>query len=252
MRGINPADLIPMDLFLSAEPIQIDVAYAHSNNLFQQPIYHPEARLWLHKDLAAIVILAARILLWHGAQQNKEIWHIQLKDGLRTTDAQAAMQETAIVKANPHWMEPGEKRLLSPPGLGAHPRAMAVDIIPILADGTLVDMGTQFDEMTSQSARNAMDISAQAQENRALFTKSMNDAAILLDLEIHPLSTEWWDYRFPVAYSNQYAPLSESDLPRKMQLVKQVETNHKDFPDTHFEVLKTELLERINQHIDYL
>ena len=40
---------------------------------------------------------------------------------------QTAMGKTQIVKDNPDWLEE-PNRMVSPPGNGAHPRGMAIDV----------------------------------------------------------------------------------------------------------------------------
>lgn len=121
MKNIDESTLVPMELFAGRFPVSVQLAYALDAppNIFGQ-IYAVDARLWLHRDLAKIVLAAATI-----ANQRSGVSFV-LYDGLRTSDAQAKMAESAIVKANPQWME--EPRLLSPPGSGAHPRGMAIDI----------------------------------------------------------------------------------------------------------------------------
>ncbi len=110
--------LVPMNVFAAAgEPVQIDLVYAdadHPENIFKTALYHPDAVLSLHCDLARIVLLAARSL------HKKHGWVLVLKDGLRTIEAQARMMETEIVRQNPQWLI--EPRMLSSPGQGGHPR----------------------------------------------------------------------------------------------------------------------------------
>lgn len=99
LKSVDPRDLVPMDLFAADEPLAIDLVYAkggHPENIFGIAAYHPAARLTLHKDLARIVIAAAR-----GIRQNHG-WTLVLKDGLRPIEAQKILIETDIVRANPH------------------------------------------------------------------------------------------------------------------------------------------------------
>ena len=61
---IDPRDLVPMDIFRD-EPFAIDIVYAqatHPENIFGTAVYHKDARLVLHRDLARIVIATARTL----------------------------------------------------------------------------------------------------------------------------------------------------------------------------------------------
>lgn len=212
--------LIPMHLFTEAAPVSVDLVYAspvHARNIFAQALYHPNARLWLHEDLAKIVLLAAYHLRAHNG------WKLQLKDGLRTIEAQAKMLSTDIVKDNPHWTAPGDNRLLSPPGAGAHPRGMAIDIGVVDMKGREVNMGTPFDHLTPDPANNpaARDYTAlpdEILERREAVEHAFTHSAGQLGLSIVPLASEWWDYRFPADWFKQYEPLSDADLPDYMKM----------------------------------
>ncbi|HEY8190037.1 MAG TPA: D-Ala-D-Ala dipeptidase, partial [Micavibrio sp.] len=119
---ILPTDLIAMDTVAKETPLRIDLVYAqaaHPENIFKQALYRPQARLWLHREFAAVVTLAAKRC--HEATGLVFV----LKDGMRPIEAQILMRETPIVKANPHWIQ-DPTRLLSDPGKGGHPRGMAV------------------------------------------------------------------------------------------------------------------------------
>lgn len=216
---IPATDLIAMDSMAGDTPLRIDIVYAqarHPENIFGLALYRPDARLWLHRDFADIVIRAA-------ASCYAETGYVfVLKDGLRTIEAQAMMQETDIVKANPHWtQEPN--RLLSPPGKGGHPRGMAVDIVLETESGTLVEMGTRFDHLSKDPAvnpakRGFAGISKAAKTNRETLENFMVKAAQDLNRPMLPLPSEWWDFRFPGSYSEKYAPLSDRDLPEDMRM----------------------------------
>ena len=146
-----------------------------------------------------------------------------LYDGLRTYEAQEAMMKTKRVLENPHWLEP--PRLLSPAGAGGHPRAMAVDIGLETPDSELLDMGCAFDYLAENSHKehnSAHREFAHTQEvlnNREILDNCMIGAAEALNLPLLPLPEEWWDFRMPVEFSEQYAPIHESDLPEDMRLL---------------------------------
>lgn len=220
MKQINPDDLMCLNAALSTNPIRIDLAYAtdEAPNIFGQ-IYRSDAKLWLHKDLAHIVLSAAAKL--HEAYG----YTLVLYDGLRTIEAQEKMQKSDIVQANPHWLkEPG--RLLSPPGAGAHPRGMAIDVSICAEEGTLLDMGTVFDHLAEDSSpahnpahRAYPHHSAQINQNRAILNNAMLGAAEKLGHTLFALPQEWWDFRFDADKYAQYAPLSDTDLPDAMKMV---------------------------------
>jgi D-alanyl-D-alanine dipeptidase len=223
-----------MDCFLQSEPMEIDLVYAdkhHPENIFGIDLYHKNARLSLHRDLARIVILAARTL--HDAHG----WILILKDGLRTVDAQEALMNTGIVRRNPQWLEE-PNRLLSPPGGGGHPRGMAIDV------GVKgIDMGTAFDEMTPQSARSYDGFTRDILQNRIILEGAFMNATQRLSLPLLPLPSEWWDFRFPAAYHGRYDALRESDLPAPLKTMTR--PIHGDDDGLRFDRLAKEVLNSI-------
>lgn len=218
-KKISPTDLIAMDELAQDHPIRIQLAYKHDAppNIFGK-IYHDAARLWLHKDLAQIVVRAAETIY----KQNG--LYCILYDGLRTVEAQERMRKSDIARQNPHWLEePG--RLLSPPGAGAHPRGMAIDLSLMHADGTLVDMGTDFDYLAQKSApehnpahRAHPHLDEAIKSNRTILDNAMNAAAQHYGFALLPLPQEWWDFRFPAEIYNAYDPLSDAELPPEMRM----------------------------------
>ncbi len=211
---ISPEDLVFLDEFTEKYPLKIDLVYAqpeHSCNLFKTGIYRQAARMIGHREFVAVILRAADIC-WH---ENNYIF--ELKDCLRTVEAQERMRDTEIVRRNPHWLEE-PNRLLSPPGRGGHPRGMAVDIILIDKNGKEIDMGTPFDFLSEDrsnnpAARNYLNFPPAVLENRRILERAMTRAGAELGHEILPLPQEWWDFRFPYGYTNRYAPLYDRDLP---------------------------------------
>lgn len=222
---ISVEDLCAFDDYTQSHPIAIDLVYAqaeHRDNIFQHSLYRPKAKLWGHKDMVKLTLDAARICY------DRYKWITEVKDCLRPVEAQAAMQETEIVKANPHWMV--EPRLLSPPGAGGHPRGMAVDIIPLTENGEEVDMGTYFDYLSEDrddnpAARNYTKFSHDKEHNdmilsnRQKLTDAMLEAAKNMKMELLPLPQEWWDFRFMPAYTSRFEPIQDQDLPEHMRIV---------------------------------
>lgn len=241
---INPETLVPMDMFTGHAPLRIDLAYAGRDNLlFGEAIYRGNARLWLHSDLAKIVLLAAYAL--------PAGYKFVLYDGLRTTDAQRKMLGTRRVHENPQWLE--EPRLLSPPGSGGHPRGMAVDL-SVEKDGKLLDMGTDFDYLAENAApehnpahRAHPHHPTFVMNNRKLLRIGLMDAAETLNIQLLPLPQEWWDFRLPPATYEQYQPLSDADLPPQMRMTETDLPGPKDFPPTHFEKIRQTLLDEIDR-----
>ena len=210
-RIIRHQDLICMDEHTSECNYRIDLAYARDDNLlFGERIYKEDAKLWLYKDLAKIVFIAARQCF------EKYGMRFVLYDGLRTIDAQSAMMQTKRVIENPHWLE--EPRMLSPAGAGGHPRGMAIDIGLEDSNGKLLDMGSAFDCFSEQSHREYPH-PTKIMDNRSILNESMIYAAKYLNIALVLLPQEWWDFRLPRDIYEQYAPLSDSELPQHMRLV---------------------------------
>ena len=212
MKKIDPSDIVAFAPFCGTFPIATDVVYAnpeHSENHFGQ-IYHPDALIWGHRDTVKIVLLAASRL---KATQG---WTLVVKDCLRTVEAQEKIGQAPISLLNPQWFQ--DPPFMSPPGKGAHPRGMAVDIT---AKG--VDMGTPVDHLNEEAARSYKGFSAEILDNRKKLETAMVQAGKDFDLHIHPLSNEWWDFRFLPETYNQYAPLSDADLLPRQRMVSKAD-----------------------------
>lgn len=208
MKKILPEDLVALDTFVGQYPLKIDLVYAkadHRDNLFGCAIYKPDAKMWCHKELLPIILKASELCY----KRSELIF--ELKDCLRPIEAQAAMEQTEIVQRNPQWLQE-PNRLLSPPGKGGHPRGMAIDIILVNENGEEVDMGTRFDQLTVEARRGYTDLPQEVLARRKLLEDCMLAAAKSEGRPILPLPQEWWDFRFPAAYYEQFAPISDSDL----------------------------------------
>lgn len=215
---IPPHDLICMDEHAEQCQYRVHLAYARADNLlFGEKIYRTSAKLWLHRKIANIVHLAAKnCYKQYGL-------HFVLYDGLRPVEAQEAMMRTQRVMNNPHWLQ--EPRLLSSPGGGGHPRAMAVDIGLETVDGVEVNMGTPFDYLAQNAhpdhnpAHRDYKHPQEILENRAVLNDCMLNAAKKFKTELLPLPEEWWDFRLPVKTTESYAPIQDRDLPTDMRLM---------------------------------
>lgn len=171
-------------------------------------IYRKDAKIWAHKDLARITFRAAEIL--HGQKG----WNLKAMDCLRTIEGQEGMQ--SVVKQN-NWPE----FYVSSPGSGAHPRAMAIDLVPVeAATGKIIDMGSAFDHFGDKSGRSSPDLTQTQKQNRDTLNVAMLCAAgelgMAQDLEL--LASEWWDFRFKKERWSHYPALSDLDLPNEMRM----------------------------------
>lgn len=209
-QPISSDDLIPLNAFEGRFPIKIHMAYAdegYEDNHFKG-LYSENAKImWAHKDLAPVILLGSLIAnRLYG-------WTFDLKDCLRPVEAQEKMAAYGY-----------DPSLVSTPGSGAHPRAMAIDICPINANGHYVDMGTPFDYFVDDprkdnpAARAYTKFAGSAEQvanictSRSWLETSMRIAATSLQTRILPLPQEWWDFRFNKDIFDQYLPLREADL----------------------------------------
>jgi len=223
LKTIKPEDLHCLNDYEGKYPLKIDMVYAkpqHRDNMFKEAIYKPSAKMWIHKELLPVVLRASEIC------HERHGYIFELKDCLRTTEAQTKITGTSIVKAHPHWTADGPNRLFSGAGKGGHPRAMAIDVILVTENGDEIDMGTHFDYLTEDTnpennpaARFYTKFSPEILQNRLLLENSFVDAGKELNVYVNPLRVEWWDFRFHNEYMNKFAPLSDNDLPPEMRMV---------------------------------
>lgn len=221
MKKLNVNQIIPLNVFENTQPIVIDVVYAkpdHPDNLFKD-LYSPHAKvMWAHKDIAAVTIRAAQIC------HERYGWKLKINDCLRPVEGQEGM---AVYGYDPS--------VVSVPGSGAHPRAMAIDIEPIDSNGNLVPMGTSFDFFSENvrednpAARNYTKFDGSNKENEAIWMNrqrlefAMRYAATSLGRELLPLPEEWWDFRELENVWGQWQPLREDDLHSYQRLINDVD-----------------------------
>ncbi len=223
MRYVNARDLVLMAEFEKQFPIEIDLVYSqpdHANNHFGS-VYSKKAKLWCHKDIAKITLLAAKKLEEHCG------WKLRIFDCLRTIEAQEIMANKGF-----------DSSLVSLPGSGAHPRAMAIDVQPVDRCRNLVDMGTPFDHFANDltdnpAARNYTKFISCAEafeyrSKRSTLETAFRWAATKLNLKMLPLPQEWWDFRLDESIWTQFAPINENSLPDYMRLIETRNTPPKD------------------------
>ncbi|HEY8963352.1 MAG TPA: M15 family metallopeptidase [Alphaproteobacteria bacterium] len=211
MKQIDPASLIDVQDLADDNGIAMKSlpVYAGNDNFLGEAIYRPNTRILLHKDLANIVVAAAdRMYRMRGMR-------FILTDGLRTIEAQERMLRAQKTLENPQWLE---QQMLSKPGHGGHPRGMAVDIMLEHKDGRPVNMGTALDDMSPASARDYQDLPKDVLDSRKFLELFMREEAEKQNQKILPLPSEWWDFRLLPEVYEQYAPLSDDDLPDFMRM----------------------------------
>jgi len=216
---IAPDDLIDMQEYRKKEraaacngvdPIRVIVAYAQDELIYNDKneivtadqktyvsvprarrvnkfglAYRSDAKLYLHKTLAPVVIYAAIDLY-----QNQG-WTTVLYDGLRTIEGAYNL----YVKAQDSDMESG---LLSLPGRSSHNKGMAIDSMMMDKFGCEVDMGARFDHLDmTVNSRLCDKISSTAKRNRILRETAFMRASFAHRILGAPLRSEFWHDQLP-------------------------------------------------------
>ena len=174
-----------------AYDVDIFIAYATAQNFTGKPVY-ARAGCYLHPDAAAClakaIVLAAQLGL-----------RFKVFDAFRPAEAQWVL-----------WSHTPDPDFLADPRRGSpHSMGAAVDLTLIDGTGNELDMGTAFDAFTPRSHHGALDISAEAQRNRALLLGLMTAAG--WDF----FRNEWWHYQL-FSPRGRYEVLSDKVLPQPM------------------------------------
>lgn len=207
---IHPDDLVDMAAHRNSGALKVFVAYAQDSALYDEngyprrvdaasydaaprllkvnkfgKAYRDDARMWLHKHMADVVADAAAFM------QHEYGWTTLLYDGLRTVDG----AYNAYRGAQQSDLDDG---LLSKPGLSAHNKGMAADMVQFDAEGKLVNMGGNFDHLDMKTnSRNNMDLDPEIIGNRRKREIAFQHAALSQGKLFAPLRSEFWDERFP-------------------------------------------------------
>lgn len=178
-----------MPLVAIAHPaVDIDLRYATADNLTGHVLYDRAAAL-LHAEAFAALARAADLAAAQGLR-------LRVLDAFRPARAQWQL-----------WQRCPDPNFVADPRIGSmHTRGIAVDLTLAAPDGTALDMGTAFDEMTERSAHGCIDLPAAAQRHRVLLLGLMTLAGFVH----HP--HEWWHYNLPDW--QRYPLLGEADEAR--------------------------------------
>mgnify|MGYP006345209449 CR=1 FL=1 len=155
----------------------IDLRYATPNNFVGVALYPADARCLVHESLGPGLAAAA-------AQLRADGYRLVFWDCYRPHDVQVRMFNAV---PDPAWVaQPGDYAR-------SHESARSVDVT-LAADGTLVDMGTDFDDFSARATAYATDgVSATQQANRALLRTAMAAGGLAV------YSGEWWHFDGPGA-----------------------------------------------------
>jgi len=250
-EAVHPDDLVDMAVYRShdrmvggKDVLEAFVVYAHDKHVFDEngklkPVddatyqatdrphkankfgkaYQDGAKLWLHNTIADIVVDAAIFMY------KKHKWRSMLCDGLRTVNGAYNMYRNAE-------QSDLDEGLLAPPGLSAHNKAMAADLVQFDKDGKLVDMGGNFDHLDMKTNnRNNMNLAPEIIKNRRLREIAFQHAALSRGRLFAPLRSEFWDERFPENEADHWRVLESlcRCLGKKL-LSEEDERNRKENP----------------------
>ena len=167
--------------------VVIALAYATPDNVTGAPIYR-RAQCYLHPDAAACLSRAIRLAAALGLR-------FKIFDAFRPTEAQWVL-----------WNKFPDPEFIADPRRGSpHSRGVAVDLTLVDgATGDELDMGTGFDDFTPRAHHANLEVSAEAQRNRALLLGLMTAAG--WDF----YRNEWWHYQ--LFNARRYPLYSDSAL----------------------------------------
>ncbi|OYQ32418.1 D-alanyl-D-alanine dipeptidase [Niveispirillum lacus] len=155
--------------------VDLDLRYATADNLTGRPIFARPLCL-LHPDAAVALGRSIRLASAQGLR-------LRIFDGYRPPSAQWAL-----------WTALPDPTFIADPRTGSsHGRGVAIDLTLATPDGTVLEMGTDFDDMRPLAYHADTSISVVAQRNRALLLGIMAAAGW------QHYAYEWWHYQLPAA-----------------------------------------------------
>jgi D-alanyl-D-alanine dipeptidase len=178
------------EITADSHDVDLDIAYATARNFTGKPVYarpacylHRDAEDKLRRAIELAAVLDLRFLIF---------------DAFRPSEAQWVL-----------WDHTPDPEFLADPRRGSpHSRGVAVDLTLVDAAGAPLEMGTDFDAFTPLSHHGNLEISAEAQRNRAILLGLMTSAG--WDF----YRNEWWHYHL---FDNKRLPLlSDADAPAPM------------------------------------
>lgn len=165
--------------------ITLDLRYATSNNMAGQNLYCSEHRAFLHK-VAAYKLQRALVLLANEFPG----YRLRIWDASRPVFAQEALR--AKVRGTP--LSP----YVSSPGKGSlHNFGMALDLTVQKPDGSLMDMGSDFDELSSKASAQASIEDSLMQRGELSITQINNRQGLRRLMQkagLTQLPSEWWHF----------------------------------------------------------
>ncbi|QJE74376.1 D-alanyl-D-alanine dipeptidase [Aerophototrophica crusticola] len=160
---------------ITSPAVDLDLRYATADNLTGSPIYRRPLCL-LHPEAARRLERARMLAEAQGLR-------LRVFDGFRPPAAQWAL-----------WRALPDPTFIADPRQGSnHSRGVAVDLTLATADGTPLEMGTDFDDMSERAYHADTAVPVEAQRNRLLLLGLMAAAGW------QHYTFEWWHYQLPDA-----------------------------------------------------
>lgn len=170
-KSLSPLHPSLVEITEASHNILLDLRYATKNNITGNRIYH-DNRCFIHAD--ALVFLKKSVIL--AKEQGLKI---KVFDAYRPRTVQEALWAFC---PNPDYIMPPDKG-------SCHTRGVAIDLTLIDKNGQELDMGTPFDDLTSQSHHGAANLSPEVAENRYLLL------GIMMSAGWDFFQNEWWHYQ---------------------------------------------------------
>lgn len=183
--------LIKLDC--SGHVLDIELAYATPNNFTGKPVYQRHLKeAFLHADALKYFFSAVK-------QADNLGLHFKVWDAFRPLEAQQAL-----------WNHTPNEMYISHPQTGVRPhcRGVALDLTLVDSQGHELDMGTVFDDFSSQAHQQCFTVNAKAQKNRMLLAGIMHTAGFVCN------PFEWW--HFQLRELESYPILTDKDAPLSM------------------------------------
>ncbi len=173
--------------------VDLDIVYATDRNFTGKSVY-ARPGCYLHQDAAARLTQAVELAKAVGLR-------FKVFDAFRPSEAQWVL-----------WDHTPDPDFLADPRRGSpHSMGAAVDLTLIESTGQELDMGTGFDDFTPRAHHGSLNVSAEAQRNRALLLGLMTAAGWNF------FRNEWWHYQLFRARA-RYPVLSDGVLSHPMML----------------------------------
>lgn len=171
----DPAEFVRIQDYLP--DVYVELRYATENNFTGQVIYDFTDAYLRYGTLEKLAQAQAAL-----AEQG---YSLKIWDAFRPVAAQFALWEVVPINgfvANPYT------------GYSSHSRGNTVDLTLVLADGSEVEMPTDFDTFSALADRDYSDVSETAAANARILEAAMEEAGF------KPYSQEWWHFSDTESY----------------------------------------------------